>query len=400
MHTRSLLVPSGLLLAAVAGMMGCAGRMVTGPTTSTTATPIVRTPFGNSSNPSNSSNPVDAQGKPVDLYTLTNAHGLLMKVTTFGGIITEMHVPDRHGKLADVVLGFDDPASYQRPHPFFGALVGRVANRIRGAQFELDGTRFELAANNGAHALHGGKRGWDKSVWTAEPMQTARGSALKLTHTSPGGDEGYPGTVSATTTYTLTNDDQLVIEMTATTDAPTLVNMAQHTYWNLGGHGAGSVLDHQLTLHASQYTPGDPVVPTGEVRAVAGTPFDFTRPKAIGQDLRQIGNEPVGYDHNFVIDGVPGQLRPVARVEHPASGRVMTVDSDQPGVQFYSGNFLNGSLSGKGATYPQHSGFCLETQGFPNAINVPAWRDQVILRPGQTYRHTLIFTFQTNPAAR
>jgi aldose 1-epimerase len=333
----------------------------------------------------------------VELYTLTNRNGLVAKITTYGAALTEMHVPDRTGRLADVVAGFETLDGYLKGAPYFGAIVGRVANRIANAEFTLNGTRYTLAANDKPHHLHGGTRGWDKVVWRARPLDTADGPSLELTYVSKDGEEGYPGTVTARTVYTLTHDNELRIEMEATTDKPTLVNMAHHSYWNLGGHASGTVLDHELTLYADHYTPGSPMVPYGETKPVAATPFDFTSAKTIGRDLARTGGAPIGYDHNFVVNGEPNQLRPVARLEDPTSGRVMTLTADQPGVQFYTGNFLDGSLSGKGATYVQHAALCLETQKFPNAINVPAWRDQVILRPGQTYHHRMIHTFTVAP---
>jgi aldose 1-epimerase len=331
----------------------------------------------------------------VELYTLTNLNGLMLKVATYGAIVTELHVPDRHGKLADVVLGFEDLDGYVKSSPYFGATVGRVANRIRDAKFELAGKKYPLVANNPPHHLHGGTRGWDKVVWSALERQSPDGPGLELSYVSKDGEEGYPGTVSARVVYTLTNANELRIEMQATTDQTTLVNLAHHSYWNLNGHDAGPITDHELTLFADNYTPGDPAVPTGVVKPVKGTPFDFTEPKLIGQDLPATGGTPLGYDHNWVVNGDPGTLRPVARVRAPKSGRVLTLDADQPGVQFYSGNFLDGSAVGKGATYTRHSGLCLETQKFPNAINVPAWAKQVILEPGQTYRHTMVHRFST-----
>jgi aldose 1-epimerase len=306
-------------------------------------------------------------------------------------------VPDRAGTLADVVLGFDDLDGYRKGTAYFGAIVGRVANRIMNASFELEGQRYSLAANDRPHHLHGGRTGWDKVIWNARPVDTADGPALELIYVSKDGEEGYPGTVTARTVYTLTNKNELKVEMDATTDKTTLVNMAHHSYWNLGGYNSGTILDHELMLNADQYTPGTPMVPDGRVVSVKGTPFDFTSVKAVGRDLKQTGGKPIGYDHNFVVNGPPTQLRPVARLRDPKSGRVMTVAADQPGVQFYTGNFLDGSAKGKGATYGQYAALCLETQKFPNAINVPAWRDQVILRPGQMYRHLMVHTFSVEP---
>jgi aldose 1-epimerase len=334
---------------------------------------------------------------PVQLYTLTNQNGLVAKITNYGATVTEMHVPDRTGRLVDVVSGFETLDGYLKSGPYFGAIVGRVANRIGNAAFVLEGMRYTLAANDRPHHLHGGTRGWDKVVWSARPLNTTDGQALELTYVSTDGEEGYPGTVTAKTVYTLTRANELRVDMEATTDRPTLVNLAHHSYWNLGGHGAGTVLDHELMLYADHYTPGAPMVPTGETRPVKGTAFDFTRAKPIGRDLKQTGLTPVGYDHNFVVSGEPNQLRPVARLKDPKSGRVMTLAADQPGVQFYTGNFLDGALTGKGAIYVQHAALCLETQKFPNAINVPAWQDQVVLRPGQTYRHQMVHAFTAEP---
>jgi aldose 1-epimerase len=336
-------------------------------------------------------------GVPVHMYTLTNRNGLVARITNYGATLTELHVPDRAGTLADVVTGFESLDGYLKGGPYFGAIVGRVANRIADAAFTLDGTRYALAANDGPHHLHGGRRGWDKVLWTARPVDTPEGPSLELTYVSKDGEEGYPGTVTARTVYTLTHQNELKVEMQATTDAATLVNLAHHSYWNLGGHGSGTIVDHELTLHADRYTPGSPLVPLGEVKAVQGTPFDFTSPKRIGRDLLQTGLTPAGYDHNFVVNGDPDRMREVARVVDPKSGRVMTLSANQPGVQFYTGNFLDGSLTGKGTTYVQHAAFCLETQKFPNAVNVPAWRDQAVLRPGQTYRHLMVHAFTTAP---
>jgi aldose 1-epimerase len=338
------------------------------------------------------------EGKNVELYTLTNTHGLFMKVATYGAILTELHVPDKNGKLADVVLGFESLEGYTNDaylasSPYFGAIVGRVANRIRNAKFTLAGKEYELAANDPPHHLHGGKQGWNRAIWGARPEETPDGPALILTYVSKDGEEGYPGTVSAQVTYTLTNTNELRIEMRATTDKQTIVNLAHHTYWNLGGVGSGVITDHELQLFADKYTPGDPVVPTGVIKPVKGTPFDFTEPKPIGRDLQATAANPVGYDHNWVVNGDARTLRPVARVHDPKSGRSMSLDANQPGVQFYTGNFLDGSLTGKGTPYVQHSAFCLETQRFPNAINVPAWANQVTLAPGQTYEHTMVHRF-------
>jgi aldose 1-epimerase len=331
-------------------------------------------------------------GKAVDVYTLTNSMGMVAKITNYGAIVTELMVPDRKGQLGDVVLGFEKVGDYVEKSPYFGAIVGRVANRIANATFELEGKTYKLAANNAPHHLHGGKKGWDKVIWTAEPKETPKGPSLKLTHVSPDGEEGYPGTVTATATYTLTNDGALEVQMEATTDKTTLINMAHHSYWNLAG--SGTILDQELTLDADQYTPGDPMVPNGKVAPVKGTPFDFTTSKPIGRDIKAAGGKPVGFDHNWVVNGDPHALRRMARFKDPKSGRVLTILADQPGLQFYSGNFMDGSNKGKGgAVQVQYAGLCLESQKFPNSVNVPAWREEVILKPGKTYRHTMIHRF-------
>ena len=330
----------------------------------------------------------------VRLYTLKNSSGMVMKVMTYGAIITELHVPDKAGKPADVVLGFDNLDGYVKGNPYFGATVGRVANRIRNAKFKLDGKEYTLAANNKPHHLHGGNKGWDKVVWTAETAETADGPQIRFTHVSKDGEEGYPGTVTAKATYTLTNSNELRVDMEATTDAPTLVNMAHHSYWNLAGHDAGPITGHELTLFADKFTPGDPMVPTGALKPVKGTPFDFTAAKPIGKDLEAAGGKPVGFDHNFVVNGEANAMRPAARLRDPKSGRVLTIEADQPGIQFYSGNFLDGTTKGKGGVaYAQYTGLCLETQKFPNAINVPAWKDQVVLQPGKPYKHAMVHRF-------
>ena len=333
------------------------------------------------------------EGKNVELYTLTNSVGTVVKVATYGATVTELHVPDRDGRVADVVLGFDSLDGYLKGTAFFGATVGRVANRIKNAKFKLAGKSYELAANEGAHQLHGGPKGFDKQLWTAEPLDSPEGPSLRLTYVSPDGDQGYPGTLTARTVYTLTDKNELRVDMEATADTTTLVNLAHHSYWNLGGHNSGSIADHELELYASSYTPGDPIIPSGVVKPVKGTPFDFLKPKPIGRDLQATRSQPLGFDHNFIVNGDPNSLRPVARVKDPKSGRVMTLEANQPGVQFYSGNYLDG-VSGKGgATYARHAGFCLETQKFPNAINVPAWQNQVILKAGENYRHTMVHRF-------
>jgi aldose 1-epimerase len=330
-----------------------------------------------------------------EVYTLANAGGLVVEVIRYGAIVTRVLVPDRDGKLADVVHGFDRAEDYAAGSPYFGAAIGRVANRIAGARFELEGRTYELAMNDPDREshLHGGVRGWDKLLWAATPRETEAGPSVELTCVSPDGDQGYPGKVDATVVYTLTHRNELWIDMAAVTDRTTLVAMAHHGYWNLAGTGSGTIEEHELTIFASRYTPGMP--PTGEVQSVAGTPFDFTRPKPIGLDLEKAGGTPIGYDHNFLVDGDPRELRPFARVVEPRSGRVMTLSADQPGLQFYSGNFLDGTTSGKGATHLRYSAFCLESQAVPNAIHIADRREEVILRPAATYRHRMVFHFAT-----
>ncbi len=346
----------------------------------------------------------EVDGEEVFLYTLRNSQGMLARITNYGTILTELHVPGRDRETADVVLGFDRLEDYVSGHPYFGCTVGRVANRIGGGRFRLDGKEYTLARNNGPSHLHGGEVGFDKKVWQVSTEEESPESvSLTLEYTSPNGEEGYPGALSASVTYTLTEDNELKLEMVARSDAPTIVNLANHSYWNLAGHDAGDSLGHQLSLRAKAYTVTDPFrVPTGEIASVEGTPLDFTLPKTLGQDIGKLpgisDGDPGGYDHNYVLLGQPGQLRLAAKVVEPTSGRSMEVHTTAPGVQLYSGNFLDGSLKGKGgAVYKKHAGFCLETQDSPDAINKegrPDW-PSVILRPGDTYRHEVVFSFGT-----
>lgn len=346
-------------------------------------TPIERLDFGTVS------------GERASLFRLRSSKGLTVTVSDYGATVVSCTVPDRRGDFADVVLGFDSVEEYVKSSPYFGCIVGRVANRIDRGVFELEGRRYALATNDPPHHLHGGTRGWDKVIWSARALEgvTNEGASLELTYRSVDGEEQYPGTVTAKVVYTLTADGVLRVEMDAETDRTTLVNLAHHSYWNLGGHDAGSVEDHELQLFADNYTPGAPI-PEGRVAKVEGTPFDFRQPKPIGRDLAGAGAKPVGYDHNWVVNGEPSSFRPVGRARHASSGRTLEVWSDQPGVQFYSGNFLDGTARGKGGVpYRQHAGFCLETQKFPNAVNVPEWREQVVLAPGRRYRHVMEHRF-------
>ena len=339
-------------------------------------------------------------GMPVYLYTLSSG-GLVAKVTNYGTNLTELHVPDHNGQTADVVLGLDTLDEYVTHRPFLGCILGRVANRVAKGSFSLDGKDHTLTTNWGSHHLHGGHEGLNRKVWTVTHQeQTDDHASLTMMYTSPDGEEGYPGNLEVSVTYRLSNR-QLRLEMLARTDAPTIVNLSNHTYWNLAGHGSGDILGHQLRVDADHYTPGDADgVPTGEIRAVAGTPFDFTQPKPIGKEVERIpqrnAEDPGGYDVNFVLNGEPGETRLIARVVEPLSGRVLEVSSTQPGVQLYTGNHLNGSLQGKDSMpYEKHAGFCLESQHYPDSINKegrPGW-PSVILRPGESYRHVVAFKF-------
>ncbi len=339
----------------------------------------------------------EVSGREVSLYTLTN--GLLTaKITDYGGILTEMHVPGRDGKTADVVLGFDTLERYLAGHPFFGALVGRYANRIEKGRFELDGATYQLATNEKpaeVNHLHGGKVGFDKKVWDATTRGTSLGPQLALTYVSPDGEEGYPGTMFVTAVYTLTPDG-LDLAFTAATDKPTVVNLVNHSYWNLCGAGNGNILDHHLCLHADAYTPADAAnIPSGEVAPVDGTPFDFRDEKPIGRDVAALAPQIGGYDHNFVVAGEAGTLRPVAELFEPKSGRVMEVSSTAPAVQFYTAFKLDGSIVGKGgAKYGSSAGLCLETQHYPDSPNKPQF-PSVVLRPGETYGHRTVYRFKT-----
>jgi len=331
-----------------------------------------------------------ADGDQVDLYTLTNAKGGKVKIITFGGIVTELWVPDRDGKLADVTLGHDSLKGYLDGHPFFGALVGRVANRIAKGKFTLDGKEYTLAVNNGPNSLHGGKKGFDKVVWKAQVTNTP---SLALTYTSKDGEEGYPGTLQTTVIYRWSDLNELFVEYTATTDKPTPVNLTQHAYFNLKGHDQGDILDHQIQIFADKITPTDEtLIPTGKIEPVKGTPYDFTEPQAIGKKIGDIKGEPGGYDLNYVLRGGK-DLKVAARVHEPKSGRVMVMMTTEPGVQFYTGNFLNGKDKGKGgAVYNKNAGFCLEAQHYPDSVNQKEF-PSVILKPDETYKQSTVYAF-------
>jgi aldose 1-epimerase len=330
-------------------------------------------------------------GLPVDLFTLRNSRGLVVKITNYGTIITEIHAPDRQGRLTNVALGFDNLEQYLAGNPHFGCIVGRVANRIAKGRFRLDGKEYQLAVNNGSNHLHGGIVGFDKVVWKAE-MLPGNEAAVKFTHTSPDGDEGYPGNLAMSVVMTLTNAGELRLDYSATTDKPTPLNLTNHSCFNLAGGGA--VFGHELKITAKYYTPADEnQIPTGEIAPVAGTPLDFTTSRRIGDRIGQLTNKPAGYDHNFVLDGGGGKLMTCATVFEPASGRVMEVMTTEPGIQLYTANYLDGTLRGHGGVYyQQHSGLCLETQHFPDSVNQPKF-PSIILRPGQNYKQTTIYKF-------
>jgi aldose 1-epimerase len=340
----------------------------------------------------------DVPAQAITRYTLVNKNGVVVKCIEYGAIVTEINVPDRDGKFADVVLGFDKIDGYLKGSPYFGANAGRCANRIANAAFKLDGKDYKLAANNEPHSLHGGKEGFDKKFWRGEPSLTATGPSVKFTYTSPDGEEGYPGRLSVTIGYTLTDNNELVIDYRATTDKTTVCNLAHHSYFNLAGHGGGDIKGHEVTIAAKEYTPGDDtLIPTGKLAPVVNTPFDFTKPKAIGKELEKAGGKPVGYDLNYVLDkGTTARPEFAAKVVEPKSGRTLEVFTTEPGLQFYSGNFLDGTNTGKGGTvYKQYTGFCMEPQKFPDSINKPEWKDKsnVILKPGETYKQTTVYQF-------
>lgn len=334
-------------------------------------------------------------GKPVTVFRVTNANGLELRAITYGAIITSLRVPDRNGTAADVVLGFDSLAGYLKDPPYFGAIVGRYGNRIARGQFTLEGKTYRLATNNGPNHLHGGNRGFDKVVWSGAPLKT--GTGVVFTRTSADGEEGYPGSLTVSVTYTLTNKNELIVDYRATTDKATPVNLTQHSYFNLAGEGSGDILSHELTIDADRYTPVDAtLIPTGELAAVQGTPFDFRKATAIGarigQDNEQLKNGK-GYDHNWVLNRKGSGLQHAVRLADPKSGRTLDVATTEPGVQFYSGNFLDGSIKGKGGhVYNFRNGLCLETQHFPDSPNHSNF-PSTILRPGETYASQTVFTF-------
>lgn len=368
-------------LVVAAGLVACAPT----PATKKEAPKVTKTSFGKT-----------AEGTEVYLYTLKNSKGMEAAITNYGGIVVSLMTPDKNGQFADIVLGFDSLDGYLKEHPYFGAIVGRYGNRIGGAKFSISGKEYKLAANNGPNSLHGGIKGFDKKVWAAQVDDAT--NSLILSYSSPDMEEGYPGKLDVQVTYTLTEANELRINYKATTDKETVVNLTNHSYFNLAGQGNGDILNHSIQIMSEKTTPVDAtLIPTGELKDVAGTPFDFTAPHKIGERINDTSDEQIkfggGYDHNFVVDGQAGSLRPAARVTEPTSGRAMEVLTTEPGVQFYTGNFLDGTLKGKGGkVYPKRSGLCLETQHFPDSPNKPQF-PTTTLKPGQTYLSTTVYRF-------
>jgi aldose 1-epimerase len=347
----------------------------------TKAIQVTKEPFGST-----------PDGTDVDRYTLANGHGMRVRILTYGGIVQSIEVPDRRGRSGNVALGYNTLADYLKESPYFGAAIGRYANRIAKGEFTLDGTTHHLAINDGPNSLHGGLQGFDKRVWTASTVP----DGVRLTYVSKDGEEGYPGTLTTEVTYTLTENNGLGIRYRATTDQPTVLNLTNHTYFNLAGEGSGDVYDQRLTINAKRFTPIDStLIPTGEISPVAGTPLDFTRPHAIGERIRSSDQQMLfgkGYDFNWVLD----RQGPAAHVEDPATGRTLDVLTDQPGIQFYSGNFLDGHLVGaSGSTYRQGDGFTLETQHYPDSPNHPGF-PSTVLNPGQVFTSTTTYAFSVH----
>lgn len=332
-------------------------------------------------------------GTEIELYTLANSHGLRVRIMTYGATVVSLEVPDRNGKLTDIVLGHDSLDGYLKASPYFGSIVGRYGNRIAKGKFTLDGVTYDLAKNNGENHLHGGIKGFDKVVWAAEPAREEGAIGVKLSYLSKDGEEDYPGNLSVTVVYTLTDENDLKISYEATTDKATPVNLTHHSYFNLAGQGKGDILGNELMLNADYFTPVDEgLIPTGEIRPVKDSPWGFTSPHPIGERIAQIQG---GYDHNFVLRGGGGSMALAARVYEPTSGRIMEIYTTEPGIQFYTGNFLDGTISGKGGkVYQQHYGFCLETQHFPDSPNHPNF-PSTILRPGEKYTSLTMHKFST-----
>lgn len=332
-----------------------------------------------------------SEGKEVELYTFNNENGVELKVMTYGATIISLKVPDKNGQLGDIILGYDNLKDYVNNSPYFGATVGRYANRIKRGLFTINGIKYQLSINNGKNHLHGGIKGFDKVVWDAQPFKENNVVGLKLTYRSKDGEQGYPGNLIASVTYTLTNDNELKMEYEATTDKPTIVNLSNHCYFNLAGQGKRDVLDHELMINANSFTPvDDELIPTGEIKDVKETPMDFTSPKAIGARIKKVKG---GYDHNFVLNNKNGSLALAVRVYELTSGRTMEIYTTQPGIQFYSGNFLDGTITGKeNKIYKKHYAFCLEPQHFPDSPNHSNF-PSVVLNPGEKYSQQSVYIF-------
>ena len=360
--------------------------------TQTSRGKIERSPFGRLSD-----------GTAIDLYTLTNRNGVRAQITNYGGAVVSLSVPDARGRVADVVLGYDTPAAYEADTFYMGTIIGRYANRIAGGRFTLGGTEYRLAQNNGPNHLHGGVRGFNKVVWRAREVRRRGGPALELSYLSKDGEEGYPGNLSVTVTYVLTNADELRIEYAATTDKETVVNLTSHPYFNLAGAGRGSILGHVLRINAGRFTPVDETsIPTGELRPVKGTPFDFTRPTAIGARIDQADEQlrlGSGYDHNYVLNKQGAELSLAAQVYEPSSGRAMQVWTTEPGMQLYTGNFLADVRGKAGQVYRRREGFCLEAEHFPDSPNKPSF-PSTVLRPGGRYAQTTLYKFAVRGAGK
>ena len=383
-NTKTILLPAVGL--AITTLVGCSSAPQT-KDNNTSPAMINQAPFGKTTD-----------GTPVEIYTLRNIHGMEARIMTYGGIVQSLKVPDRNGKFADVVLGYDTLDGYLKSSPYFGALIGRYGNRIARGKFSLDGVEYSLATNNAPNSLHGGLKGFDKVVWTAQPEQTKDGPALKLTYFSKDGEEGYPGNLSVTAVYTVTDENALRVDFTATTDKDTVVNLTHHSYFNLAGQG--NILGTILYINADKFTPVDStLIPTGELRPVAGTPFDFRTPTAIGARINETNNEQIkfagGYDDNWVLNKQDEDLSLAARAYEPTTGRTLEVWTTSPGIQFYTGNFLDGTITGKGGwTYQFRDAFCLEPQHFPDSPNHAGF-PSTELKPGETYHNTIIYKFGT-----
>jgi len=343
-----------------------------------------------------------ADGQPVDLYTLTSSHGMEVRAMTYGGIILSLRVPDRNGKLDDVVLGFDKLEPYFENKAYFGAIIGRYGNRIGGAKFKLNGVEYNLAKNAAPNTLHGGWKGFNKANWQAKSFENSKGVGVVFSYLSKDGEEGYPGNLNTTVTYTLTDKNEIIFDYDATTDKATVLNLTEHSYFNLAGEGKGDILNHEVMINAGRFTPVDEsVIPTGELRSVKGTPLDFTKSTAVGLRINDKYEQLIighGYDHSFVIDRKNDGLALAARVYEPSSGRVMEVYTTQPAVQFYTSNYLDGTIVGKnGHAYPKNGALCLETQHFPDSPNHPDF-PTTVLQPGQTFRSTTVYKFSSKKA--